>query len=330
MSKLRLTFACGPYDRMQSLMNGTIVPEGIDLNFIPLPIEEISWRQLKHQEFDCSESSFSNYILGRSQGDERFIAIPVFTSKSFRHSCIYINVHKGIKTPQDLKGKTVGVPVYPMTAAVWIRGILQHEYGVSPADIHWRGGGEENPGRLEKFKLSLPADVDYQPIPMDKTLSRMLDLGEIDGLVAARAPSCFTSGSPNVKRLFDNCSAEEEKYYLKTGIFPIMHCVVIKRAVYEANPWVAKSLYNACLASKDVAVANLHHSYALLIALPWLIDHVSKTITIMGADWWSYGVEKNKKNIETLCQYSFEQGLATRRMTIEELFAPGTLDEFKI
>jgi len=195
MSKLRLTFACGPYDRMQSLMNGTIVPEGIDLNFIPLPIEEISWRQLKHQEFDCSESSFSNYILGSLKATNA-LSPSCFYLKIFSPFCIYINVHKGIKTPQDLKGKTVGVPVYPMTAAVWIRGILQHEYGVSPADIHWRGGGEENPGRLEKFKLSLPADVDYQPIPMDKTLSRMLDLGEIDGLVAARAPSCFTSAHP--------------------------------------------------------------------------------------------------------------------------------------
>jgi 4,5-dihydroxyphthalate decarboxylase len=330
MSKLRLTFACGPYDRMQPLMNGTVVPEGVDLNFLPLDIEEISWRQLKHQEFDCSEASFSSYIMFRSRADDRFIAIPVFTSRSFRHSCVYINVHKGIKEPQDLKGKTVGVPVYPMTAAVWARGILQHMYGVHPRDIHWRGGGQETPGRVEKLKLELPADVDYQPVPLDKTLSRMLEEGEIDALFAARAPSCFMAGSPNVKRLFDDCSEVEEEYYQRTGIFPIMHAVVIKRTIYEANPWVTMSLYKACLASKNIALKNLEHTYALQVSLPWLMHHVGYTKKVMGEDWWPYGIEKNRQTIEALCQYSFEQGLSARRMSTEELFAPETFDEFKI
>jgi len=330
MSKLRLTFACGPYDRMQPLMNATVVPEGVDLNFLPLDIEEISWRQLKHQEFDCSEASFSSYIMFRSRGDDRFIAIPVFTSRSFRHSCVYINVHKGIKEPPDLKGKTVGVPVYPMTAAVWARGILQHMYGVHPRDIHWRGGGQETPGRVEKLKLELPADVDYQSVPLDKTLSRMLDEGEIDALFAARAPSCFMAGSPNVKRLFDDCSEVEEEYYQKTGIFPIMHVVVIKRTIYEANPWVPMSLYKACLASKNIALKNLDHTYALQVSLPWLMHHVSYTKKVMGEDWWPYGIEQNRQTIDALCQYSFEQGLSARRMSTEELFAPETFDEFKI
>jgi 4,5-dihydroxyphthalate decarboxylase len=329
MSKLGLTFACGPYDRMQPLMNGTVAHEGVDLNFIPLEMEEISWRQLKHQEFDCSEASFSHYILSRSRGDDRFIGIPVFTSRCFRHSCVYINVHKGIKEPQDLKGKTVGVPVYPMTAAVWMRGILQHAYGVYPGDMHWRGGGEETPGRVEKLKLELPAEVDYQPVPSDKTLSRMLDEGEIDALFAARAPSCFMAGSPNVKRLFDAYSEVEEEYYRRTGIFPIMHVVVIKRTIYETNPWVAMSLYKACLASKNTALRNLEHTYALQVSLPWLMHHVSYTKKVMGEDWWPYGIGKNRRTIEALCQYSFEQGLSARRMVIEELFAPETFDEFK-
>jgi 4,5-dihydroxyphthalate decarboxylase len=330
MSKLRFTFTCAPYDRMQPLLNETVVPEGMDFNFIPLEIEENSWRQMRHQEFDASETSFSSYIQFRSHGDDRFIAIPVFTSMFFRHSCVYINVHKGIKEPNDLKGKTAGVPVYPMTAVVWMRGILQHEYGVHPRDIHWRGGGEEIPGRLEKMKLELPADVDYQSIPSDKTLSRMLDEGEIDALFAARAPSCFMAGSPNVKRLFDNCHEAEEDYYRRTRIFPIMHVVIIKRTIYEANPWVAMSLYKAFLASKNIALTNLQHTYALHASLPWLVHHVNYTKELMGEDWWPYGIQKNRKTIEALCQYSFEQGLSARLMSIEELFAPETFDEFKI
>jgi 4,5-dihydroxyphthalate decarboxylase len=329
MSRLRFTFACSPYDRMQPLLNGTVVPEGIDLNFIPLEIEENAWRQLKHQEFDGSETSLSAYTQFRSHGDDRFIAIPVFTSRFFRHSCIYINIHKGIKEPQDLKGKTVGVPEYPMTAAVWLRGIFQHEYGVHPGDMRWRSGGEETPGRVEKLKLELPG-VDFQPIPPNKTLSQMLDGGELDALFTARTPSCFVSRSLNVKRLFDNYWEEEEEYYRRTGIFPIMHTVIIKRSIYEANPWVAMSMYKACLQSKNLALKNLQDTHALSASLPWLVRHADYTKGIMGEDWWPYGIEKNRKTLDTLCQYSFEQSLSVRRMSVEELFAPEIFDEFKI
>jgi 4,5-dihydroxyphthalate decarboxylase len=314
---------------MQPLLNGTVVPEGIDLNFIPIDIEENAWRQLKHQEFDGAETSLSQYTQFRSHEDDRFIGIPVFTSRSFRHSCVYVNVHKGIKGPKDLKGKVVGVPEYTQTAAVWLRGIFQHEYAVHPRDMRWRAGGEEIPGRVEKLKLNLPADIEFQPIPPDKTLSQMLDTGEIDALFAARAPSCLVAGSPNVKRLFDNYWEMEEDYYRRTGIFPIMHTVIIKRQVYEKNPWVAMSLYKACLASKSLALGTLQHTYALHISLPWLVHHVDHTRKVMGDDWWPYGIEKNRKTIEALCQYSFEQSISARLMTIEEIFAPETLDEFK-
>ena len=330
MGKLRFAFACSPYDRLRGLMDGSVVPEGIDLNFIPLEVEEIFWRQLRHQEFDGCEMSFSSYTMARSRGDDRFIAIPVFTSRFFRHSCVYVNTAKGIRLPEDLRGKVVGVPEYQMTAALWLRGIFQHEYGVHPREIHWRTGGEEVPGRVEKLRLELPPDVDCQPIPNDKTLSRMLDAGEIDGLFTARAPSCFLNGSPNVARLFQDYAAEEQAYYQKTGIFPIMHCVVITRAVYEANPWVAMSLYKACRTAKDRTLASLQHTYALHASLPWLVREVERTREIMGDDWWPYGVQKNQATIEALCQYSFEQGLSARRMRAEDLFAPETFDEFKI
>jgi len=330
MKRLKFTFACSPYDRLQPLMNGTVAPEGIDLNFIPLEVEEIFWRQLRHREFDGSEMSFSSYTMARSRGDDAFIAIPVFTSRFFRHSCVYINTHKGISHPQDLKGKTVGVPEYQMTAALWLRGIFQHEYGVHPRDVHWRSGGEETPGRVEKLKLALPTDVEYQPIPPDRTLSDMLDTGEIDALFTARTPSCFTKGSQNVTRLFPDYIEVEKEYYRKTRIFPIMHCVVLKRSVYADNPWVAMSLHKALNASKNVTLKSLQHTFALHAALPWLVSHVEETRRIMGDDWWPYGIEKNRETIEALCEYSFEQGLSVRKMTIEELFAPETLDEFKI
>ena len=329
VGQLRFTFACSPYDRMQPLFNGTVSPEGIDLNFIPIEIEESAWRQLKHQEFDGSETSLSQYTQFRSRGDDRFIGIPVFTSRSFRHSCVYVNVHKGIREPQDLKGKMVGVPEYTQTAAVWVRGIFQHEYGIRPGDVRWRTGGEEIPGRVEKLKLELPG-VDFQPIPPEKTLSGMLDAGELDALVAARAPSCFVTGSPHVKRLFENYWQVEEEYYRRTGIFPIMHTVIIKRSVYEENPWVATSLFKACVASKNIALKNLEQTHALYASLPWLVHHVDLTRRIMGVDWWPYGMDKNRKTIEALCQYSFEQSLSARRMTVEELFAPETFDESKV
>jgi 4,5-dihydroxyphthalate decarboxylase len=327
-----LTFSCLPYLHMHPLIDGTVTPEGIDLNFIPLEVEEIFWRQLKYQEFDGSEMSLSSYTMARSRGDDRFIAIPVFTLRIFRHSCVYINVHKGITRPAGLIGKTVGLPEYQMTACLWLRGIFQHEYGVNPSQIHWRGGGQEAPGREEKLKLRLPPDIDYQPIPHDKTLSEMLDSGELDALFTARTPSCFSKGSSNVRRLFENFVEMEKEYYLKTNIFPIMHTIALKRSVYEENPWIAMSLYKACLRSKNMVLEKLQQTGGapLYAILPWGGWEAERTRQIMGGDWWPYGIEKNRVTIDALCQYSFEQGLSARRMTADELFAPETFDEFKI
>lgn len=334
MKKHALTFSSVPYLHMHPLMYGTVVPEGIDLNFIPLEAEEIFWRQLKHQEFDASEISLSSYTMARSRGDDRFIAIPVFTLRIFRHSNVYINVHKGIETPADLVGKKVGVPEYQMTAALWIRGLFQHEYGVSPHQVQWRAGGIHGAGREEKMELHLPPDIDYRPIPRDRTLSEMLDSGEIDAVfTGSRMPLCFANGSPNVKRLFDNFIEAEKQYYRKTSIFPIMHAIALKRSVYEENRWIAKSLFKACLHSKNMVLEKMRQTEGVpfyLILLPWGIWEAETTRGIMGDDWWPYGVEKNRVTLDALCQYSFEQGLSARPMTAAELFAPETLDEFKI
>ncbi len=328
----QLTFACQSYLHMQAIKDGTVVPEGIDLNFLPMEVEEIFWRQLKREEFDVSELSLSSYTMARSRGDDRFIAIPVFPMRIFRHSCVYVNVHKGIEKPTDFIGKTIGLPEYQMTAVMWLRGIFQHQYGVHPNQIHWRSGGQEDPGREEKLKLQLPPDIDYKPIPPDKTLSQMLDSGELDGLFTARIPSCFAKGSQNVRRFFTNILDTERDFFLKTSIYPIMHTVAIKRSLYEENRWVAKSLFKAFLRSKDIVLENLRSTTGapLYAILPWGTWEAQRTREIMGDDWFPYGIERNRVTVEALCQYSFEQGLSVRRMTMEELFAPETFDEYKI
>jgi 4,5-dihydroxyphthalate decarboxylase len=328
---LSLSFACPPYDRILPLVLGKVVPEGIRLTYLPLEVEEIFWRQLRHQEFDVSESSLSTYVMLRSRGDERFIAIPVFTSRCFRHSFVFINNHKGIRLPQDLKGKIIGLPEYQITAVVWLRGIFQDEYGVSPEGILWRTGGQESPGRKEKIELDLPPRIDVKPIPPDKTLSQMLESGELDAVFSARAPSTFLKGSPNVTRLFSNYREVEEEYYAKTGIFPIMHTIIISRKIYERNPWVATSLYKAFSTAKDIAIGSFDEMAALRVSLPWLHDEVQRTSKLMGQDWWPYGVDRNRKTLDTFLRYHHEQGLSARPMALEELFAPETLDEeFKI
>ena len=330
MTKLFLTFACTPYDRMQALFTGQTQPEGISLNMLPLPVEETFWRQLRHREFDVSEMSFSSYLLSVARGSALFIALPVFTSRFFRHSCVYINARKGIARPEDLRGKIVGVPEYQMTAAVWLRGIMQHFYGVHPSEIHWRTGGLEKPGREEKLPLNLPDSIECLPISAGMTLSTMLASGDIDALFTARAPSSFAAAPETVTRLFPDYPSVEAEYYRQTGIFPIMHCVVIRRDVYEKNPWVAGSLYKALCQAKQLAMERLCSTEALTSMLPWQIAEVARTKSVMGEDWWPYGLKRNRATIDALCTYSHEQGLASRIVSPEELFAPETLDSYSI
>ena len=330
MSKLSITMACTPYDRVAPLMDGRVQPEGIDLNFIPMQVEETFWRQLRYGEFDASELSFSSYTVTRARDDDRFIAIPVFTSRFFRHSCVYINANKGIEKPEDLRGKIIGVPEYQLTAALWLRGIFQHFYGVAPNEMHWRFGGMETPDREEKIPITVPADIDYQPIPKDKALSPMLESGEIDAMFAPRTPSPLLKGSPNVKRLFENYDEVEQDYYQKTGIFPIMHCIGFRRDFYEAHPWAAQSLFKAFQESKAIVMENYKNTSALYTTLPWQVKQAEDTRRLMGDDYWPYGIARNRKPLEAICQYSFEQGLSKRLMTIEELFARECFDEFVI
>jgi 4,5-dihydroxyphthalate decarboxylase len=265
-----------------------------------------------------------------SRPQQPFIAIPVFPSRFFRHSCIFVNANSGIREPRDLIGKRVGTPEFQMTAPVWIRGILSDHYGVPVDSVTYFTGGEEEPGRDEKVKLDLPPNIKIQPIGPTQTLAKMLLDGEIDALYTARAPSTFYNGGGRVKRLFENYVDVERAYFRETGIFPIMHTVAIRRDVYEANRWVAQSLYKAFVEAQKRSYEALQETAALKSMLPWLTSHVEETRREMGDDYWPYGLERNRKTLATFLRYHHEQGLSKRLLQPEELFAPESLESFKI
>jgi 4,5-dihydroxyphthalate decarboxylase len=329
MTSIQLTLACGEYDRTNALALHDIEPEGINLNYLRLPVEETFWRMLRHKEFDVAEMSLSSYLIHRSRNDD-FIALPVFPSRCFRHSCIFINASSGIERPEDLRGKRVGVPEYQMTAPLWQRALLQHDYGVHPSTIHWFQGGLEQPGREEKEQLHLPSDIAIQAIKPEQTLSHMLEHGEVDALLSARIPSTFSSAHGLVRRLFPDFKKTEQEYFSKSGIFPIMHVIALRKDIVEKYPWVGGTLFKAFCLAKDRLFEQMRQTAALYVSLPWLIAEIEETQRLMGTDFWPYGVEPNRTTLEAAVQYSFEQGLIARKMIVEELFLPSTFDAFKI
>lgn len=330
MSKLSLSIACWNYDRTRALLEDRIPVDGIELTHLNLPVEETFFRMLRHREFDVAEMSLSSYVMSLFAEAPPFIAIPVFPSRFFRHSCIYINRHSGIREPKDLVGKRVGTPEYQMTAGVWIRGILSDDYHVPVTGVRYFNGGEEEPGRPEKLRLSLPPEIQLESIPPTKTLAAMLDAGEIDALYTARMPSTFERGSGNVCRLFEDYQSVEREYYVRSKIFPIMHTVVIRREVYDQHPWIAQSLCKAFVLAQREVYQELYQTAALKYMLPWLIRHVEETRSTMGDDFWPYGFEPNRHTLSTFLRYSHEQGLSQRLLTPEQLFAPQSLESFKI
>ena len=330
MKKLRLSFACWEYDRTRALADGTVRADGIELTYLTLPVEETFFRMMRLREFDASEMSLSSYTASLNAPNPPFIAIPVFPSRFFRHSCIFISTQSGVRRPEDLKGRRVGVPEYQMTAPVWIRGILADEYGVKVADYEHLSGGEEEAGRIEKLKLELPPQIRVRPIGPTQTLAQMIAAGEIDALLTARAPSTFYRQPEAVKRLFTDYVTAERDYYRRTKIFPIMHTVVIRREVYEENRWVAQSLYKALEAAKAHAMELYRQTAAMPAMLPWLVAHLEEARREMGEDWWPYGLEPNRHVLDTFLRYHHEQGLSKRRLQPEELFAPETLEAYKV
>ena len=321
MTKLKLTLACGDYDRTRALIDGRIQPEGIDLNYLVLTPGETFWRMLNNGEFDASEMSLSTYTILRSQGDQRFIALPVFPSRTFRHSSIYIHCASGIQRPRDLRGKRIGVGDYQMTAAVWVRGLLEHEYGLSADEVRWIVAAPVCAG------IDLPADIQLSEAPSGKSLERLLEAGEIDALISVVIPRSMLAEKPVVKRLIPNYREVETEYYRRTKIFPIMHTLALKTDLFQREPWAAVSLYKAFVQARDLNYRCLYDSNALVASLPWLIDEIEAARSLFGQDIWDYSIEGSRPTLEAFLQYLDEQGLTRRSMTVEELFSPNIRPE---
>lgn len=330
MGRLKLTMAGGRYDRTRSLCDRSVQPEGIDLEYIEMPIEEVFWRLLRHGEFAIAECSLAYYLIAVAQGRRDYVAIPLFPSRCFRHGFVFINRNSGIRNPRDLKGKVIGVPEYAMTAALWLRGIFQHEYGVNPEAMRWRTGGIEQPDRADRMAVVVNAPVEIEPIGPGKCLNQMLIAGEIDVLVSPRIPSAFRARHPSVARLFPDYKQDERLYFDRNKFVPIMHTVVLQRELYERNPWVAQSLVKAFRQSTGRCMEMMMDVNALPYTLPWYLSALEETLEVFGEDFWPEGLDANWPAVAALIRLAQEQGLIHRPLAAQELFAPGTIKEFRI
>jgi 4,5-dihydroxyphthalate decarboxylase len=321
MSQPTLTFACGLYDRVLPLYAGEVKPVGLDLNFLAINSpREIFDRMGGSQEFDASEFSSSEFISGLSAGTTPFVALPFFPSRVFRHSMITINKRSGIKSPKDLEGKRVGTALYTQTAAIFIRGMLQHDYGVDMSKIHWVQGALNHVGSHgQPTAPPLLKKVDIEIADPKKSLSDLIDKGEIDAIFATSLPTCMKR-NPDVVRLFPNYREIERDYYKRTGIFPIMHLVTLRRDVHEKYPFAASSLYEALKASRERALARMRDTGALRYMLPWMTADLDEIDEVFGGDPWPNGIEANRKTLEALVTYLHEQGLIAKKMPIEDIF----------
>ena len=329
MTKLSLSVAVGDYDRTRPLADGTVQIDGVTPIIMNLSPEEIFFRAFRRAEFDICELSLSSFTVKTAAADCPYVGVPVFLSRTFRHTAIYVRTDS-IKAPADLKGKTIGVPEYQLTANVWARALLEDEFGVKPSDIEWVRGGMEEAGRIEKIPITLPETVRITDIPPRKTLSAMLAEGEIDGIIAPRTPSCFEWGHPHVGWLFPDPTAAAADYFTRTGIFPIMHLLGIRRTLAEGHPWLPAAALKAFEQAKREALARLGDTSATKITLPFVEEQLKKARDLMGEDFWSYGVAANRNTLDTFLRHHHAQGLSSRRVAVDELFHPATLEAFKV
>ncbi|MCG5074846.1 ABC transporter substrate-binding protein [Paraburkholderia tagetis] len=330
MSKLQLSVAVGPYDRMRPLVDGEVQIEGVEPTFMLQEPEEIFFRALRHADYDICELSLSSYSVQTAAGTSAYVAIPVFPSRAFRHTSVYVNANAGIKKPEDLQGKRIGVPEYQLTANVWVRLFLEEEYRIKASDVTWVRGGYEDPTRVEKINLNLPKDVELVNAPEGKTISGMLDDGEIDALIGPRAPSCFDSGSPNVKYLFDDPQAEAAAWYRKTRLFPIMHTLGIRRTLVEQHPWLPMSVMKSFEKSKAIALRRLTDTSATKVTLPFIETQLRAARELMGDDFWPYGFAANEHTLNRFLAQHYAEGLSSRLLEAKDLFHPASLESFSI
>ncbi len=329
MSKLQLSVAMGDYDRTRALFDGRVQIDGVDPVFMLLNPEEMFFRAMRSQDFDITELSFSSYLVKLSKGESPYVAVPAFLSRAFRHTSIYVRKDR-IKRPEDLKGRKVGVPEYQLTANVWARAILQDDYGVRPEDITWVRGGIDTPGRPEKIKLQLPPGVEVEDAPPGTTISELLDRGEIDGFIGPRPPNRVALRNPNIGWLFDDPTAVAKDYYKRTGVFPIMHVVGIRRELVERHAWLPGAVLKAFTQSKAAALELLSDTSATKVTLPFVEEQLKAARDSMGDDYWSYGVGAARRTLETFVRHHHSQGLSARLMSVDEIFHPSTYEAYSI
>jgi 4,5-dihydroxyphthalate decarboxylase len=330
LSKLRLSIAIGDYDRNRPLIDGRVQIDGVDPIFMTLAPEEIFFRAFRHREFDVCELSFSSYLVSLDQGEPAYVAIPAFLSRAFRHTSIVVRSDKGIARPEDLKGRKIGLAEYQLTANVWARAVLEDDHGVRPSDIVWVRGGMETPGRPEKIPLTLPPEIRLEEAPSGNSLNALLAAGEIDGFIGPRTLSCFDQGHPQVRRLFPDPMAAASDYYRRTGIFPIMHLLGVRRDIAAAQPWLPAALLKAFTQSKEAAFKALADTAATKVTLPFVEEQIAAARALMGEDYWSYGVAANRRALESFLDHHHRQGLSKRRIALSEVFHPATLEAHRI
>ncbi len=328
MYKLTLSVAVGDYDRVRPLVDGEVRFDGVDPVFSLLEPEEIFFRAFRHQTFDICELSLSSFTVRTSRGDNPYVGVPVFTSRAFRHTAITVRTDR-IASPADLKGKRIGVPEYQLTACVWARAILE-EHGVDLADIAWVRGGLEETGRVEKIALSLPDGIRLEDAPIDRSLSDMLERGELDGIVSPRIPSCQMRGAPHVGWLFADTQAQARAWYAKTKIFPIMHLLGVRKTLVEQHPWLPAAALKAFTRAKAVALARLEDTSAAKVTLPFVEDQLMAVRQMMGEDFWAYGLAPNRHVIDAFLGHHRRQGLSAGALTAQDLFHPSTWETSKI
>lgn len=329
MPKLQLSVAMGDYDRTRPLLDGSVQIDGANPVYMTLSPEEMFFRAFRNEEFDVSELSFSSYLVKTAKGDCPYVAVPVFLSRAFRHTSIYVRRDR-IKRPEDLRGCRIGIPEYQLTAIVWARALLQDDYGVRPDEVTWVRGGIDEPGRPEKIALQLPPGVVLESAPLDRTISDMLDAGEIDAFIAPRPPSGAAARNPDVGWLFADPTAVAKAYYARTGVFPIMHVVGVKKTVAAQHPWLPAAVYKSFSQAKTKALAHLADTSATKITLPFVEEQLKAARETLGEDYWSYGIEANRTTLETFLRHHHAQGLSSRELKMDEVFHPATFESYKI
>jgi 4,5-dihydroxyphthalate decarboxylase len=333
LGALRISLACGDYDRTRPLLDGRVRIDGADPIFMPLEPEEMFFRAMRTQDFDVTELSMSSYCVKAARGTRGeecpYIAVPVFLSRAFRHTSLYVRKSR-IRTPADLKGKRIGVPEYQLTANVWARALLQDDFGVHPEDLTWIRGGIESPGRPEKIALQLPPGVRLEDAPPGRTISDLLDAGEIDAFMAPRPPAAHALANPDLGWLFDDPTAAAKDYFRRTGIFPIMHLVGIRKSLAAQHPWLPAAVFKAFTQAKTMALAALADTSATKVTLPFVEEQLKAARDTLGPDYWSYGVPANRGTLDAFLHHHHAQGLSARRLAVEELFHPATLETFAI